>query len=320
LENRNNDIVEPVNSPDLGREPKETGGLKKLFIPVALAVAVCFAYVNILVIPTLVTKADDAKGLQTLDARINEVKQTALGVTDATNLVKEANKEITALKTSLSSSQNTIANLQNEIISLKSKPSADLTTVNTQITELQNKIKELTTKAETDATNIKTLQDKVTALQTGTTNPSVTGLVTAEITANGQMPTSFTTANPTTATAYQIPFKMKVTNGTSKQINNLQLYISLTNYVATGSMTGTATLSTISGSMAWNTYLVNTNAFYFTNTNLVSWANNNINIPANTTKTYTLIYTFTPTAGQIGGIVQVIPDIAPISADDYEIN
>lgn len=321
------DAVEPVNqnTPGYANEQPRKAGLKSLIPSALVSALVCgvMIFTGVVPQPNLVTKDDFTVNLQAMSKELASVKATSQEAgTKAQNAsadILTINKDVASLKASNGSfvAVSNFTALQNEVNALKSNPS---TTITAQIKELQDKTATLTANLTASEAKVADLTTRLNNI-TGATGGTVTGAVTAELTTNGMFPTSFTTTDPTTAIPYQIPLKLKVTNGTNKPINNLQLYISMGGYTGSGAvLNGTASLTSVTGGTSlWSAYSRLGNVSYFTNTNMTSWAGTGLNLTASTYKTFTLIFTFTPTVGQVGTTIQFYPDIAPVSDSDYEV-
>ena len=199
---------------------------------------------------------------------------------------------------------------------------AELTAINLSSYALKSQIPEVTgydTKTSVDG-KIKVLQDQIDKLKlTGTTSDGT--LVTA-----GQVKSSFSISNwvPTsytpiaTSRTYQLPFKLTITNGLNKDISNLQMFLSMySSYLGPGA---SATLTSLSGG-TWSSYTTSASTFYFTNTSGMSgWGGTGMTVGANSSKTITLIFTYTAPAAADGTPINFGPDLASITSGDYTIN
>lgn len=298
----------------------QTGGLKALIPTLLISAVVCVGILVSGIAPSAyVTKNDLTTNMNAMGTSIEGVRSS---ITEAQGKAAQAVQDVTALKSSVTgyAKQSDLAALQAQVANLP-KP-GDTSGLSSQISTLQSKVETLTTQVNNDKTLITQLQTQVATLQNGTgTNGggTTTGLVTTSIVTNSNILTSFTTTNSTTAVSYSIPFKIKIVNGLNKEIQNLQLYTQLLGYSTSGAFpSGTGSLTSSSGGV-WSTYATSGTSWYFTNANTMSWAGSGLTVPANTTKTLTLIFTYRVDPNQEPSTIQFTPDVAAVSVGDYEI-
>jgi len=245
------------------------------------------------------TEKDD---IAALTKDLSTAKQTA---TDASAKANQA-------ATDIANAKRDIATLQSSTSSSNYASKGDMGVLQDTITGLKKTVTDLQVQVTAD-------QVKIAALQTPTITTGTSTGVTADIVTNSNILTTFNTVNSTQTTTVSIPFKVKITNGLSTEIKNLQLYFQVMGYSTSGMFpAGTGSLAGTSGG-GWSIYATTGNSWYFTNTNTISWAGSNLTVAAKTTKTITLIFTYSVQPNQTPSTIQFSPDIAPISNGDYDL-
>ncbi len=322
-------MAQEVQQESMGGYPEmgasKGGGLKTIGLPVILSVLVVVGLAFMGFLPgSAPNYIANTQALNTkIDDNASEIASMRSAVADASANASQASadiasvrKDITAVQSSVSgfASQSNLNALKQELDTLKSSSSSGVTKA--QYDALQTKVDLL-------STQIIEAQKKISDLQNGTggtgSDTPTTGTVTTSIVTNSNILTSFTTTNSTTATSYSIPFKVKIVNGLNKEIQNLQLYTQLLGYSTSGAFpVGTASITSSSGGV-WNVYATSGTSWYFTNSNTMSWAGSGLSVPANTTKTITLIFTFKVDPNQEAATLHFTPEIAPVSNGDYDI-
>ncbi len=178
----------------------------------------------------------------------------------------------------------------------------------------------LDTKVSVDA-KIKVLQDQLTLLKTPepTSGSTTSSLVKAEISTLGNTPLSYTIpANDTSV--HSVTFRLRVTNGLAKNIENVQLFLQLYGYSINGgsfpNASTTVSLPTLtSNGVAWTLYSNNGNSFNFTNVS--GWTGTGITIISGKYKEYIMSFNFRPAiAPTVDTTVQFSPDVM---IDSYDV-
>lgn len=293
-----------------------SGGLKALIPTLLISAVVCVGILISGLAPSAyVTKNDLTANMNAMGASVENVKAS---IAEATAKSQQAIQDVSTVKSSISgyAKQSDLDALKTTVNNLPK--SGDTSVLSSQISTLQSKLDTLTTQVNTDKATIVQLQAQLAATPTPTPGTTA-GTVTTSLVTNTNIVTGFTTTNSTSAVAYSIPFKVKVANGLNKEIQNLQLYTQLLGYSTSGAFpTGTASLTSSSGG-SWSTYATSGTSWYFTNSNTMSWTGSGLTVAANTTKTITLIFTYTVAPNQEPATIQFNPDIAPVSVGDYDI-
>ena len=312
----------PGDMPEMGAS--KGGGMKQYAVPVLLSGLVVLGMMFGIIPGSAPNYVANSQAMNAkIDENTDSISTMRSAVADATAKsaqaaadVTSARKDIATVQSSVSgfASQSNLNALKQEVDTLKSDTGSGITKA--QYDTLVTKIDNLTSQLADANTKIAALQNGTATNGGGT---PTTGTVTTSIVTNSNILTSFTTTNSTSVVSYSIPFKIKITNGLNKEIQNLQLYTQLLGYSTSGSFpTGTGSLTSSSGGI-WNVYATSGTSWYFTNSNTMSWAGSGLTVPANSTKTITLIFTYKVDPNQNGATIQFTPDVAPVTNGDYDI-
>lgn len=297
-----------------------SGGLKALIPTLLISAVVCVGILVSGVAPSAyVTKNDLTTNMNALGTDLENTKKT---ISAAQTQAAQATQDVASVRSAISgyAKQTDLTALSQKVDKIPTQ--TDTSALTSQISSLQSKIDSLSSQVSTDKATITNLQTQLAAIQNGTSTNGgtpVTGAVKAELVTNSNIVNWFTTVNSTASQAYSIPFKVKITNGLNKDIQNLQVYTQVMGFATSGVFpTGTASMTSSTGGV-WNIYATSGNSWYFTNSNTVSWAGSGMSVPANSTKTITLIFTYTVQPNQTPATIQFNQDIAPVSVGDYDI-
>jgi hypothetical protein len=298
-------------------EPKpQKSGIAALGVPVVASLILAYLGFTMLLAPTFVSKPDFSANLQSMSAEVATAKKDVadLKLTVAT---KEAlvgvNTEVSNIKNRENSfaTKESISAIQNDVNNLKNTATNN-TELTNKVSSLQSSLNTLSDKITADQAKIKALEDKVATLTTTTTTTTggaVSGQVTASVATFGGMPMGFTVDS---TSAKSVTFRVTVKNGLNKQIDNIQLFLSLISSVQLPTAS-TATLT--SNGVLWSLYNSSSSMFYFTN--VTGWTGTGISIPAGQSKTYFMTFNYAPQTAPVTPLnVQFYTDL---TVDSYDV-
>jgi hypothetical protein len=278
-----------------GSSPSSSGGLKQMGIMLIIAIVVCFAMVQFVFLPSLVSKKDFTANLASVTDALTVIKNSQKGdegtLSTVSSQVSSFGKQIQDIQASNSALSKTVDGYKTQLSNLPS--AADVTAIQSALTALTSKVNTLpntdyATQIADLKTQIKTLTDKVTALGNGTGTGTGTGDTTGTTT-NGNLTVTLqsgwggsnpimsfaglSTANTTDDTVQTSTFSYRLTNNSTTTAKNIQLNIGLAflNATATSTMSVpngvTVSISLISSPMTnWTKVYTGASMIGYSNT------------------------------------------------------
>ncbi len=260
------------------------GGWGKTIIAVLLAVIISLGIASV----QNVSKKDFTTNIQGIVETVNAVQVSVQASNDAlttainnipnqissqvstetqviSSQVSQLSSTLSDIGSQLNSDETTLANLSGQLSSLSSTDStmqADITSLDALIDSLQTQIDSNKATITSLQTTITSLQTAVTALQTAQTSGGDTSnQVTAEIVTVGDLPIAFTNWDGNTQS---ITFRLKITNGLSVDIENVQLVMEAYGYPVVPTM-ATNYPQIASAGQVWTLISTSSNVFYYSN-------------------------------------------------------
>lgn len=187
-----------------------------------------------------------------------QISQLSSAISEIDSQLQSDEATLNSLSSQLSNLSSTDSTIQDDITSLNDT----IDSLQVQIVNNEETITSLQTTINTLQTTVTSLQTTVTDLQGGATDGSSTsGLVKAEIVTVGDLPISFANWN---GSPHSITFKLKITNGLTKNIDNVQLILVAYGYPVVPVMATNYPQFTSTGQV-WTLISSSANVFYYSN-------------------------------------------------------